>query len=787
MKSEKLNLSELDKLARLMATENIIVQHGQTQTAYFDTEGRILMLPMWKDISKSLYHMLTGHEIGHALYTPADGWKAMVRSEPHLQAYANILEDARIEKLVKDKYPGSRKDFREGYQELFDRDFFELQKRNVNVAYLGLADRINLHYKIGHIINVPFAKEEMKWLDRVEKLKTFDDVLRLSRELFRENANQKQPSTGQEHGQEKEDDTDNNQGQKGSGRQQGKGKKSTDGQNKDQGESDEGQESQSNQPGQSDPNHRDASKGVHSSSGDEEGDEEGEGEGEGGGKSSDEDQSDPNELNEGAAGTSSVRMSNSDLGGAASTESNQTNEPWTNSTMESGMSQRIVDLNAKPFKYLTLDTTVPTNEFVIPYNEIVAEIRRLNTNNSRLSRQYGKHYKRLINRNRNSVNYLLKEFELRKAADITKRTKVTKTGVLNPTRLHAYKFTDDIFRRGQYVAEGKNHSIVMFVDFSGSMQDLMKDTIEHLFNLVSFCRKANIPHKVYAFTNAYQHWREADKTTDVYDAHRKRRDMMQTRANGKSNLLTANLDMHLLELYSHEMSLGDFREMTEALVENFSGSRYTRPYRMFDLNSTPLDGAVVLAHKLVQDFKKTTKTEIVSTIFLTDGDSSGACLLNRNSSNELNAFCDQNTVLQKRWSSYRNTQKNGYGFMTDMLLRSLAEEGFHVIGYRIGQLYELERQLNSYGTGNSTEINKKIEELNKDGSCTLKDYRGYQEYHYLVMNSTKSTEKFKLDDNIETTDELSNAFIDETTTRLVSRRILNNIARKISGKVSTSK
>ena len=42
-----------------------------------------------------------------------------------------------------------------------------------------------------------------------------------------------------------------------------------------------------------------------------------------------------------------------------------------------------------------------------------------------------------------------------------------------------------------------------FFDWSGSMNNVMMDTLKQLYNLIWFCRKVQIPYEVYAFTNDY--------------------------------------------------------------------------------------------------------------------------------------------------------------------------------------------------------------------------------------------------------------------------------------------
>ena len=57
-------------LARLLATENLIVEHRKVSTASFDVERRVLTLPNWDRASKLVYDMLVAHESAHAIHTP---------------------------------------------------------------------------------------------------------------------------------------------------------------------------------------------------------------------------------------------------------------------------------------------------------------------------------------------------------------------------------------------------------------------------------------------------------------------------------------------------------------------------------------------------------------------------------------------------------------------------------------------------------------------------------------------------------------------------------------------
>ena len=131
------------QLAKLLATEDLIVENKKVETAQFNVQTRVLTLPQWEKASNNVYDSLVAHEVGHALYTPNEwDWLGKIP-----QNYVNVCEDVRIEKLMKRRYAGLAKTFYTGYNELNDNDFFKLEDEDVNT--LSLADRINLYYKVG--------------------------------------------------------------------------------------------------------------------------------------------------------------------------------------------------------------------------------------------------------------------------------------------------------------------------------------------------------------------------------------------------------------------------------------------------------------------------------------------------------------------------------------------------------------------------------------------------------------------------------------------------------------
>lgn len=175
-----INYEIKSQLAKLLATEDLVVENRNVETAQFDVEKRVLTLPMWKRASSVVYDMLVGHEVGHALFTPNDwSWEDRIPKQ-----FVNVVEDARIEKLMKRRYPGLSKSFYKGYQELSKNDFFCIGEEDVSTY--NLADRANLKFKIGNFVDIPIESgEEMEIINMMSETETFADVITVSEILYK--------------------------------------------------------------------------------------------------------------------------------------------------------------------------------------------------------------------------------------------------------------------------------------------------------------------------------------------------------------------------------------------------------------------------------------------------------------------------------------------------------------------------------------------------------------------------------------------------------------------------
>ena len=549
-------------LAGLLATENLSVVHDPAaQTASFDLKNRVLTLPMWESMSNSLYDMLVGHEVAHALHTPCDGWKDNIEelSSMHglpyalVQQYVNVVEDARIERMIKRQFPGLRRDFLNAYVDLMNRDLFDLQGRKL--ADLGLIDRLNLEFKVGIHAGetIPFAPAEVQWIDRIKVADTFADVLDIVNDLLASII--------------------------------------------DDNEEDENEESAESESGEGN------GEGSPEASDDSD-DDSGEDQQQGGGSADDDD------TDDGADADSSP-----EAGDGGDVEQSGTGKNVPESITEQAFSKvadAMRDESATGYnaEEVTLDR-VDLDRHIIDYKRFH---RLLSTNilqncNKELS---DRDCRSFVVRSKPTVNVLAKQFEMKKQADAHKRVQIAKSGVLDTVKMMNYKWSEDVFRKTATIRDGKNHGLVMFLDWSGSMSDQIEETMGQLIQLVLFCKKVNIPFEVYAFTSAMPHEFDENRTdksdNDAYAATEYR--------------------FALLNLFSSRMKKNEFEAAIPqcfalARSQAWSGNNMPTVGREFGLGGTPLNEAILAAIDIVPEFRKNNNVQIVNAVFLTDGSSNG--------------------------------------------------------------------------------------------------------------------------------------------------------------------
>lgn len=183
--------NSLSIFAKALASENLSFSFDKNaETASFDIKSRHLVLPVW-DVSETLQTMLIAHEISHALWTPYEQSEKLLKAAeaegfhiPLLQRIANTVEDVRIEKLMKVKYPGTRRDFFLGYKEIVDTDMFSFSK--VNFAEQNLLNKLNMHFKWGvpGFLEVPLNEDEIELAKIIDNVTTFPEVIAVAKALY---------------------------------------------------------------------------------------------------------------------------------------------------------------------------------------------------------------------------------------------------------------------------------------------------------------------------------------------------------------------------------------------------------------------------------------------------------------------------------------------------------------------------------------------------------------------------------------------------------------------------
>jgi len=547
-----------DLSARLLATENLSVIRARTRTASFDIKSRVLTLPMWKDMTPEIEDMLIGHEVGHALYT-LDQYTDPIRENPKIMGYMNVLEDVRIEKLIKRKYPGLRKRMNEGYRQLNDRDFFGT-KQVQNFADLLLIDKINLYFKAGFSCGVTFTPDEKVFVNRAERTETVEEVIQLAQDVYayaKQQSEERKKRMQEENPQDIEDEEEE------------------------------------------DPIYADFDDL------DMDGD-------------WDEQEDDEPDLKP----TSSPKNQNDE-------RKQEDDEPDLESQTDRAFQSKLEDLADENTEYKYWKFETAPKDIIVGYKQILNETkspelwsqeetdgryRYVNKEDmQRIFEAQSKDFNNFKTESIRTVNYLVKEFEMKKSAQLYKRAQVSKIGSLDMKKIYAYKLQDDLFKRVTTIPKGKNHGMILLVDWSGSMSEVLQDTLKQVINLAMFCNRVQIPYRVFAFTDGYkdkankvaaEDWAShCEKLKEIYNAKVEQGDIIKIEG------------FHLLELFSNKMTTSEFNNMARRVLD----------YRFqwnegYSTGGTPLNEALVWCYQNIGDYMKNNSIEKMTFITLTDGE-----------------------------------------------------------------------------------------------------------------------------------------------------------------------
>jgi hypothetical protein len=681
-----MDIKSSDLSARLLATENLSVQRAPTRTASFDIKNRVLTLPLWKDMTPEIEDMLVGHEVGHALYT-GEEYFVPIQENPKMMSYLNVLEDVRIEKLIKRKYPGLRKRMNEGYKQLNDRDFFGV-KQIQNLNDLLLIDKINLYFKAGFSCGVQFTSEEKQFANRAERTETVDEVITLAEEIWaysKEQLEQKKKQALQNQTPEDLEDLEEDK----------------------EGEFDDADMDFEETDDDTDQKLKPAKQ--KSSSKEEKKEEQ---------------------------------------------ESPSAGDQELESKTEKAFSDKLEDLADESTEYLyhEFDTDF-FKDPVIGYRTVLSETKPVwvSSNDTEEDRKHiaqtNADYEKFKTETTSAVNYLVKEFEMRKSAALYKRAAISKSGSLDMKRIWSYKLQDDLFKRVTVLPQGKNHGMLFLLDWSGSMDGVLEDTLKQVINLAMFCNRIQIPYRVLAFSSQYNDRRYPS------DAERiKNRDWIvskNARNEGKSILNNASNNFNLIELFSNKMTTSEFHSMAKRVID-----RRFQWNEGYNTGGTPLNEALVWMYLNIDKYIKQNAIEKLTLITLTDGEGGALYSTTGDFSDQRYAY-DSNhlpkKIKQKHFIRDDFTQKtyelSRYsGLQTETYLRMIKDRhNITVVGFYIcrNARRALHQALNANLPAFNGSVDSQIESWRKDfrdkGFASIKN-TGRDDLFLVPQTATKIVE-----------------------------------------------
>jgi hypothetical protein len=576
-------------LAKLLATENLTIQHQKIPTAAFDPKNRVLYCPIWEDMSGDLYDLLMGHEVGHALDTPSDGWHDAVHSMgKNYKGFLNVVEDARIEKRQKRRYPGLRSSFIKGYNELMKRNFFGIQDRDINT--MSFIDRLNIFTKSGYTHEIQFTKDELVMIEKVKECETWDDVLRVTGEIWDySKKEQKEILLPEEYDysfEKSDSDGDSDTGD-------GDGDTETDGEGDEEGKS----------------------KGDLDEDG-----EESEGKGQ--------EQND----NDGEYDDENDEMSDIINRNKESTGTDEDFEP-TCETDDNFRKNESSLIAAKAREYVYVNIPTPNLDRIVTpakrVQELLTEAFVGQCGTVSYSNMANELYNEFRKKNERYISLLAKEFEMRKAASKFAKAKVSETGDIDVNKIYKYQIDDSIFKKIMRVPKGKSHGMMLLLDKSGSMAGNLAASYEQILILAMFCRKVNIPFTAYGFGN-HRGLRDMDYPNERNSDFDEKGNYVKGDSSGCFTENEGEIhcsEVYLREMINSKMSNAEFSKSVKNILCLMDGwahrygalGKFLRP-QCDALSNTPLSEALIAMQPIIKEFRRINNLDIVNTTIVHDGD-----------------------------------------------------------------------------------------------------------------------------------------------------------------------
>jgi len=558
-------------IAKLLARENIEVIEGNFHTASFDILNRVLRIPVWGLDSKDVYDLFIGHEVGHALYTKVEGIheaKEIIPGVPF--SYVNVVEDCRIEKLIRRDFPGLVPAFKRAYDKLIADEFFgENIAERINT--LSLIDRINVKAKCGHSIDVIFNAEEQALFDMCMSSETWDDVVKAIQAIIEyEKNNKPQENPTQEKNQPK----------------------NTESLEEESNES----ESSDDEPEQSD----DESK---------ESDNEPE-------------QSDLDNIEE------------------SQTEIDETTGPLGSSDTSSELPESITDNTFRQKEQELIKESLSQNVYVNITKEdqdyCITDYKTLALNRQEFYNhvdftELKGYYNSYISGVKKTIAQAVNNFNMSKSAHRYSRSKVSKTGSLDTSKLWSHKISDEIFKSVTILGDSKNHGLFILLDMSGSMSELFSSVLDQMMHIITFAKATDIPFELYTFTSGNARYSAEEYSTMPAGTYIPESSIVHMCS---SNLNKKDFQESMLHLYRLYITYNQSRYSYSTASNELRNIMYACNikhglHKLEQMAGTPLADSIIMLHSVMTDFAR--KVEKPIFVNMIDGDTQrlNICTTNR--------------------------------------------------------------------------------------------------------------------------------------------------------------
>ena len=594
-------LTHLDEtkrgLAKLLARENINVSHANVPTAVFNVKTRQLVLPRFENVTVDQYDLLIGHEVGHAKYS--SGPESLLILEkcgefPGLHSYVNVLEDTRIERLMKAEYPGLRGSFRRGYADFAANG--PIFKSTEPVETLNLIDRINVEYKVGAFRVVPFTAEEREYFPRIDALDSLSAVFALAMELYVidvEEMKKNPPQNAQPDPEGEASSQSPNQSASASGEGSGDSKDSED------------------------------ATGSEGS----------------GGSDDSKDAKDSKDSKD----AKDAKDSKDAQGAAPQYPSAKTDEA-NSQALQSLTAQRPENDSLPQQVTLRPLTASAVSRYIVPSKTYVSDVQTYLTTYPDIRQLAQTYLDDFTKKHGLTIKHMAREFELKKSAKLAERAKTARTGRLDVTKLYAYKFREDLFKSVTILPNGQSHGIVVVIDGSGSMNGVMTDTLDQALLFGCFAKSVGIPFQAVVFEDRPSAppapWRsgqfgnrivEASEAVDTdqlvpVENLRLVTVLDTTAGNWKEQLIAtaafaARYDLRRGAYAERVKWTATEHAAYQTVAGYFEGLPHTK------LGCTPLLSALVVAERLVAQMKQAHRLDKMTLLIVTDGEDSEGLLV----------------------------------------------------------------------------------------------------------------------------------------------------------------